>query len=210
MSPSLPKQRQAAPALIELQTPAGAFTPENRTMNERHRVQPEQARYIRNETLPSIAANTVIGIAAAWLAFGAREVVVLIGGPGSLLFDAIPHTFGASVMSALIPSLITRKRRSKGKLSIMPDPERSAILNRLPRNLFLRVLVIGIVSCLVGTALHGLVLPLVGSSTWPFQTVLIFKAGYSVLIALLVTPVAVYAVLNEQPFPQGLSKTDTR
>ena len=96
---------------------------------------PLRAKYLATETAVSIAINAAISVGFAWLVFHGHDHVPT-GGPGSLVRDAAPQTFMITLMSTLVPSLITRKRMQAGHLDAWlrgqrgpsPAPARKIIL----------------------------------------------------------------------------------
>jgi hypothetical protein len=79
------------------------------------RMHPLRAKYLASETALSMAINAAISIGFAWLVFHGHDHVPS-SGPGGLVRDAAPQTFMITLMSTLVPSLVTRKRMHSGHL----------------------------------------------------------------------------------------------
>jgi len=158
----------------------------------------EHKTYIRNETIVSIIINAAAGLFFAWLVFGSMDGVPLLGGMGTLLFDSAPQSFLIAFLVTLILTLVTRKRLRDGKLTAVQNAEP----HWLPKNLLLRALLLGTVTCLIGVGLHWLLLPLISPAIWPVAAVLVFKAAYGGLLGLLIPPLALAAVLREPISPE--------
>jgi hypothetical protein len=148
-------------------------------------------RYIVIETLISMAINAAMSAAFAFLVFGGSAEIDLWGA-GGLALDFAPQTFMIALMSALVPTALTRRRVRAGTLS-----RGSGQLSRLPRNLLIRALV----AASVATVLLGGVAIAVLAATWSgalsFAAVLPLKIIYGAAVALLVTPLALRAALSD-------------
>ena len=106
---------------------------------------PLRAKYLASETALSMAINAAISIGFAWLVFHGHDHV-RTSGPGGLVRDAAPQTFMITLMSTLVPSLVTRKRMHSGHLdtwlrgqpggSPAPAGKSSCALSCLPSSLW--------------------------------------------------------------------------
>src|SRR6202044_755112 len=112
---------------------------------------PLRAKYLASETAVSMAINTAISVGFAWLVFHGHDHVPS-SGPGGLVLDAAPQTFMITLMSTLVPSLITRKRMHSGHLDAWlrvqpggsPAPARTIILRAFLLALIAMVLGLGL------------------------------------------------------------------
>jgi len=141
--------------------------------------------YVLKETLISALVSGTLSAVAAWLVFGGQREVGIWGQPG-LAFDFIPQTFIASLLSVIIPSLITRVRSRSGALQAVTNG------SWLPRNLLLRaVLIAAVLTLLLGGGAIAMVaaykLPV------PIGAVYAIKIAYGALVALVATPVALFS-----------------
>ncbi|MEO7691013.1 MAG: hypothetical protein ABIS51_17155 [Sphingomonas sp.] len=149
----------------------------------------EATSYIRRETRVSIAVNAVLSLAFYVLFFGTSRRAA-IGGIGGLSFDFIPQSFAITLMSTLVPGLLTMGKLARGQLT--PQPGQSP----LPRSLLLRSLLLA-----AGAALAGAVVALMvtlgwGSSTLAWHTGAGIKILYGALLAWIVTPFGLRATLQ--------------
>jgi hypothetical protein len=152
----------------------------------------EHKRYIAVETAISVAINIGISAAFMFLVFG-RSPKIDLWGPHGLALDFIPQTFMITLMSVLIPSLITRRRLKSGLIA-----GRAAVGDsRLPRNILFRAIIIG---CGLTVLLGGCAVLLL-SSSWrgaePFWRVFPFKLVYGALVAAIATPLGLHVTLTE-------------
>jgi hypothetical protein len=154
---------------------------------------PLRARYLATETALSMAINAAIGF--AWLVFHGHDHVPT-SGPGGLVRDAAPQTFMITLMSTLVPSLVTRKRVHSGHLDAWlrgqpggsPAPASKIIL---------RALMLALIAMAVGLGINAAVLPLLFPGGLGYDRVFVLKAGYGALVALVITPLAISWVLKE-------------
>ncbi|WP_442680885.1 hypothetical protein ACSBM8_06795 [Sphingomonas sp. ASY06-1R] len=162
----------------------------------------EAAGYIRRETRVSMAINAALSLAFYLLFFGLGGPVP-IGGLGGFAFDFIPQSFAITLMSVLVPGLLTARKLAAGKLA--PQPGKSA----LPRSLWLRGLLMASLAALVGAAGGGVLMLACGSAwiAWPAGAAI--KIVYGLLLARIVTPLGLIAALRRsvvtpQPRPQAM------
>ncbi len=146
-------------------------------------------RYIAVETLIGAAINLAIGLIAGLIAAGGRASEPLLGG-GGMLVDMVPETFMVAFMSVLIPTLLTRNRRRKGRVRAMAGGGRS-------RHPLLRAAAAGLAATIVAMPILYLLLGAMPRAEWATGPVLLFKAVYAVLLSLAVTPPALRAALRE-------------
>jgi hypothetical protein len=148
--------------------------------------------YIAVETAISVAINVGISAAFMFLVFG-RSPTIDLWGPHGLALDFVPQTFMITLMSVLVPSLITRRRLKSGRIA------RRAMVGhgRVPRNILSRAIIIG---CALTVLLGGCAVLLL-SASWrgsePFWHVFPFKLIYGALVAAIATPLGLHATLTE-------------
>lgn len=149
----------------------------------------DHKRYITIEAIISAAFGFVLSFFFTFVAFG-EEDRVPVGGFG-LIFDSAPQTFSLTFMSALIPTLLTRKRMRAGAIAPMaarPWP--------VPRSAPLRAFLLALLLTAVAVPLTALLL-FAGPSHHPFWPVAFAKATYGMIMAAIVAIIAVRAVLTE-------------
>jgi hypothetical protein len=156
---------------------------------------PLRAKYLACETVVSMAINAAISVGFAWLVFHGHDHV-LSSGPGGLVRDAAPQTFMITLMSTLVPSLVTRKRMHSGHLDawlrgqpgVSPAPARKIIL---------RAFLLALSAMVLGLGLNAAILPLLFPTGLNYGKVFALKAVYGALVALVITPLAISWVLKE-------------
>ena len=149
----------------------------------------EAADYIRRETRLSMAINAVLSLVFYLLFFGLSGPVP-VGGLGGFAFDFIPQSFAITLMSVLVPGLLTARKLATGKLT--PQPGKSG----LPRSLWLRGLLMAALAAFVGAAGGSILVLAYGSASiaWPAGAAI--KIVYGLLLARIVTPVGLIAALR--------------
>jgi hypothetical protein len=150
-------------------------------------------RYIVTETVISSLINTLIGIAALLAVFGLRPAVSLWGAHG-LAVNLIPAVFMMTLMDVIVPTLLTRRRIREGRLVVLRQPQSKWLPNRMA----LRALVLAV-------ALTGVLLPCAlvvlrwsGPAVWTIGSLFASQAVLGVLVAVIITPVALRASFNER------------
>ena len=156
---------------------------------------PLRAKYLASETAVSMAINAAISVGFAWLVFHGHDHVPS-SGPGGLVRDAAPQTFMITLMSTLVPSLITRKRMHSGHLDAwlrrQPGPSPAPA-----RKIILRAFLLALAAMVLGLGLNAAILPLLFPIGLGYGKVFALKAVYGALVALVITPLAVSWVLEE-------------
>lgn len=150
-----------------------------------HTLTPAQRRYIRVETVIAAVINAVLSLIFVWLVFGGRLRVPAFGTDG-LVLDAVPQTLMVTLMSALVPGLLTRKRLRAGTVEGAAPPTVAAVV--------LRAVGVAALAAGVLTGLHYLLLAR-GPSDYGFGTVLIAKMLYGALLGAIVSRRIVRAML---------------
>ena len=144
--------------------------------------------YIRQETVVSIAINTVLSLAFFLLVFG-RHGPVTVWGAGNYVFDFAAQGFMIALMATLVPGALAVKALRAGKVAPVPPPP------RLPANLVLCAVLLGVIGAAIGVLGASAILSLVQLthlSWWPALTAkLIFGAA----LAAVVTPIGLRAAL---------------
>jgi hypothetical protein len=148
----------------------------------------DQDRYVRRETLIGIAINAVLSALFTILVFGGTAVAAV----GAIAQDAFPQSFMIALMTALVPTAITRKRLRGGQIAPLP-----ASGSGLPRNLVLRGLLVAVAAALIGGGLHWVLLPLLAPPLWSFPALLAYKVAYGGLLAASIGPWLISSALAD-------------
>jgi hypothetical protein len=156
---------------------------------------PLRTKYLAVETAISITVNAAISVGFVWLVFHGHDPVPT-SGPGSLVRDAAPQTFMVTLMSTLVPSLITRQRMRSGHLDAWHRGQPGAT-HRPTSKIFLRALAFAVAAGVVGLIVNAAILPLLFPGSLAYDRVFVLKAVYGALIALVITPLAISWVLGE-------------
>lgn len=151
---------------------------------------PEQKRYVAVETAIGIAIGVVLSAFFFWLVFGHDNRVLR----RDLLLDAVPQSFMLTLMTVLVPTLITRKRVARGKITPIA---RAAI--RLPANSLLRALMVAALVIVPGVLATAAFLILFGLDELTFPAAIWFKMLYGALLASIVAPIGLQAALADVP-----------
>lgn len=150
----------------------------------------DTARYIAAETRVSMAINAVLSAAVFVAVFGLAAPAP-VWGMGGYVTDFGPQSFMIALMATLVPGALTRRRLRSGAVQPL------AGTSRLPASLLLRALLLGLVAAVFGTALFAGILNLVGVAAIAPVSALIAKVAYGALLAAIVTPVGLLAVLRQ-------------
>jgi len=147
------------------------------------------AAHIRRETLVSVVINSALTFAFFCLVFGLGRRVP-VWGVGAYVFDFIPQAFMIALMATLVPGALARKALRKGQVAPWLGG------SRLPRQLWLRALVVAVLSALIAV---GGVAALMTATGWTILSplpALLGKLGFAVLLAVIVTPPGLRAALT--------------
>lgn len=150
----------------------------------------QRANYVVHETLISVAINTVLSIGFVFLVFRGQSRIAASGAHG-IIVDMVPQTFMVTLMSCLIPGLLTRSRHVKGSLpwnlNINPAPL---------RHVFVRAITVALVVTCVVVAMCWGAFPHLLASGVGFLPLLVAKASFGAALSAVVTPWAVFKTLG--------------
>jgi hypothetical protein len=141
--------------------------------------------YIHKETLISSIINALFSI-AFFSALFHNEPELILGGKSGLTMDFLPQTFFVGLFAALPSSLLTLKRLKMGALS--PSGRK---VPPLPNSLPVRILCLALGSFIFFGGGAVLILSLPSPMELSFASALVIKAAYSILITIIITPLAV-------------------
>ncbi len=145
--------------------------------------------YIAKETAINTVISMVFSMLFALLFFRAHSDIDL--GSRAVVLDMAPQGFAVALMSFLIPTLLTRKRRRDGAL-----PARAGT-HRLPRNALLRGALAGAIAAAVCTAGYAMLGPAPGAIIEPLNHFIMLKAVFGAMLSLMLTPIALDAALKD-------------
>lgn len=140
--------------------------------------------HIRTSTLISIIISMAISAAFFFLVFG-RKPLIAVFAPDNLALDFVPQTLAAGFMAALMPGLQTRAKMISGNLAGAPP---------LARTIVVRAVLLAVASLALAAAVTGL-LWLGDIATLPWGSALTLKIVYGGLLGLIITPIALRAIL---------------
>ncbi|OYY91633.1 MAG: hypothetical protein B7Y45_01195 [Sphingomonas sp. 28-66-16] len=146
-------------------------------------------RYIAVETAISVAINVVISIGFVFLVFGGTAHIAA----ASLIADAAPQSFMIALMSTIVPTLLTRRRRAAGVIAARP-----AVADRRDRALRLRAPLVAAAVAGIGVALNAALFLTLWHDGLGFAAALAFKAIYGGALGLAVTPPMLRIALSER------------
>lgn len=149
-------------------------------------------KYIRTETAISVIINSILSGLFTWAAFS-RQSAASVWGSGGVAFDFFPQTFMITLMSVLVPTMVTRKRMRDGRITPSAPPS-----SQLPGNVMVRALLVAAMGMVAFGSLAVATLYMLGIEAVRFQVLLPGKIAYGALVALLVTPPALRAALRDQ------------
>ena len=142
------------------------------------------AAHLRTSTLISVVISMAISAAFFLLVFGQKPMITVFA-PDNLAIDFIPQTLAAGFMAALMPALQTRAKMVTGSLAGAPP---------LPIQIVIRAAWLAGASLLLAAAITAC-LWLGGIETMPWGSALALKVGYGGLLGLIITPIALRAIL---------------
>ena len=150
---------------------------------------PALRRHIAVEAGVGAAINGILSLAFCLLLFGGAPRVPVAGIHG-LMFDAVPQGTMIALMSAIVPTLLTRRRLRRGVFSGVAG---SAV--RLRGNGLRQALFIAAIAASASVLVNAAVL-LTGPPDWPFATVAIVKTLFGALLGAITASVATRVALT--------------
>lgn len=158
---------------------------------------PVHRRYVTVETVIGCVINGVISAVFAWAFFPAGDVIELWGDTGMAL-DLVPTVFMLTLMTAIVCTIMTRKRVRNGGVAPLPQPRREyPVVGLLPANVVLRGLAMAIVGAILLIPLSVASLDSLGVTAMPFVPFLIFKVVYGAALSALISPIIFLAALSD-------------
>lgn len=140
-------------------------------------------RYIAIETAVSVIINIVLTVAPSAISLSGQQAV-LISAHGMAPAIAAPM-FMSAFMSALVPSLLTRRRYRNGKLQPPLHTDTPTVLRAVSAALFLAA-----ASAVIGMFLTSIVSRQWAGASLKVGVMLLAYGAYGGVLAALVTPAA--------------------
>lgn len=140
--------------------------------------------YVRKQTITSIVITMAISAGFFMLVFGSTDPIA-VWAPDNLALDFLPQSGAAAFMAALVPALQTRAAIAKGKL----PGTATSIASIVVRAIMLALLALGLAGVVI------VALKLSGIAVFPWGPAFAIKVAYGALLGLIITPLAVRALL---------------
>jgi hypothetical protein len=155
-----------------------------------------QDTYVARETAISVAINMVLS-AAFFVALFHGRTPLAWWGADRLVIDFLPQTFMVTLMGALVPSLLTRRRVRSGAVAF-------GAANAMPSigSVIGRALLMAVIATLVFGGGAIAVVSLLDLTQISFAAALILKIVFGALLALIATPIALRMTLRRD-MPRG-------
>ena len=157
---------------------------------------PEHRRAVRNETVVSIAINSLVPAATIWFV-DASPPRTLIGEHG-ILGSMLPAAGLATLMMALVLTSIVRARVRNGSLPALdwPQVERGAMA-WIPKNLILRAIALALLALVLLVPVGLLVVTVIGILPLTKVGFLIFNLIYGAAVGLVMARFVVLPALAD-------------
>lgn len=161
---------------------------------------PSQRRFLAVEQIivPTLF-NLVFNAGLGWVVFRGHTPVPLWGDP-SLGADILGMLFFLPCFTCLIATPLIKRAAQAGKVDRLTiAPEEHRVLRYLPRSLWLRSGLVGIVCVFAFGPVSLGVLSAMGLHQWTLTDAIWFKGVYAGVLAALVTPIiALYALSQHE------------
>lgn len=145
-------------------------------------------RYLVKETAFGLVITIVLSCAFALAVFG-RSLPVNAANP-LLQIDAGLQAFIVAFMGSLVPAAVTRRRVRAKTITPLPRP------HRWPANLIVRSGAIAGLVAVPAAVVHAVIMTAQPELNLSLAGLLIYKAGFGLVVALLATPLAVLLALR--------------
>ena len=149
--------------------------------------------YIKRETFIGAIVNGILVSSVFCLMFGVRAPVP-VWGMGQFAFDFVPQTFIMVIACSLVASMMAKSAKLKGKIGT--EGLRNG-LPFLPKNLFLRCLLIGVTASTIVSTVMAMIFWMVDATTLNWSIAFTLKASLAVIISAIATNIAITKALNE-------------
>lgn len=172
----------------------------------------EHRRWILlNALLVTALVNLAINALVAWISVLGQEEVPLWTRPlseTSLLGDTLGTIFMLPLITCLILTTVVRRERREGSLTpLRGEHPYLRRLAALPKSRLQRGLAFGALAFALLALPAALVLVAIDLGDLSRGEFVLFKAGFAILLGVLVTPLIALAAMAERPLPSALSQT---
>ena len=148
-------------------------------------------QYVAKETLISVAINAALSVGFGFRVFHGEARVMATGRHG-IVADMAPQTFMVTLMSCLVPGLLTHSRSAAGNLEWHQQTTKTII-----SQVWLRALGMALFAACLVVAVSWAVLPHLLAGGVVFGELVIDKAVFGMILAALITPWAITRVLGQ-------------
>jgi len=157
---------------------------------------PEHRRAVRNETVVSVAINSLVPAAIIWFV-EAHPPETLVG-PEGIIASMVPAAGMATLLMTLILTLIVRARVRKGALPALDWPaEERGLMRLVPRNLPLRAIALAVLAVILLVPTGLIVVSLLGVLPMSRVDFLIFNLIYGAIVGLVMARFVVLPALAD-------------
>ena len=153
---------------------------------------PDHRRLVLGQALGGAVVNFFLNGGVAWLTFPPIDTMPMWARGNCVAGDTLGTSFFLPLITCIILTLVTRKVLRGGSMPWLPLSELPTVSRILPGNFVGRGALVGLICALtIGLGTLGL-LTLLGVDGMNRSQVAMYKAVYTVLLGLIVTPVFVW------------------
>lgn len=149
------------------------------------------------QALGSVLLNIPLNGFAAWASFPPIEALPVFAKGNCVAGDTIGTTFFLPLTTCLILTPIVRKVLRGGSMTGLPRADLPAYVRFLPSNFVGRGALVGVLSALTMGVLTLVILGLAGPEAMTRLQVTIYKAVYTAILGIVVTPLFGYRALAD-------------
>jgi len=161
----------------------------------------DHRRLVLGQALGGAVINLFLNGWLAWATFPPVETLPLWARGNCVAGDTLGTSFFLPLITCIILTLVTRKVVRGGSIPWIPRAELPTVSRILPNNFIGRGALVGLACALtVGLATLGLLTAL-GVDAMTRSQVTTYKAVYTVLLGLLVTPLFAWRAFADGPTP---------
>lgn len=151
------------------------------------------------QAIGSVVLNVPLNGGAAWATFPPVESLPLFARGNCVAGDTIGTSFFLPLVTCLILTPIVRSLLRKRTIAPVPRPDLPAWVRFLPSNFVGRGALVGLISAFTIALLTLALLHALGFESMTRSQVALYKAVYTAILGLLVTPLFGYRALADQP-----------
>lgn len=159
---------------------------------------PDHRRLVLGQALGGAVVNFFLNGGVAWLTFPPIETMPMWARGNCVAGDTLGTSFFLPLITCVILTLVTRKVLRGGSMPWLPLAELPTVSRILPGNFVGRGALVGLICALtIGLGTLGL-LTVLGVEGMNRSQVAMYKAVYTVLLGLIVTPVFVWRAFADR------------